>query len=150
MNIFNALREDHDTQRILIDSLVTTEGDSNARELLFQQIKVELQAHAVAEERHFYAPLMGHDLTQEKSRHSIAEHHKIDKSIDKLESTDYSSPAWLVEAKQLQHLIHHHLKEEEHEVFQLGGKALKANEKQSLANDYIQEMKEQREILTSK
>lgn len=149
MNIFEALREDHDTQRILVDSLVKTEGDSNARDMLFKQIKVELQAHAAAEERHFYVPLMGYDMTQEKSRHSVAEHHRIDKLIGKLETLDYSSAAWLVEAKKLQHLVHHHLEEEEQEVFQLGGRVLAEQEKRALGTDYEAEMESQREALSS-
>jgi hemerythrin superfamily protein len=63
MNIFEALREDHDTQRLLVDSLVETQGDSQARKTFFEQVKTELEAHAVAEERHFYVPLMDDDLT---------------------------------------------------------------------------------------
>lgn len=37
-------------------------------------------------------------LTQEASRHGIAEHHQM----DPLESTDFSSPAWLVAARDYQ------------------------------------------------
>ncbi|GAA0402943.1 hypothetical protein GCM10009133_09590 [Cocleimonas flava] len=107
-------------------------------------MKTELKAHAVAEERHFYIPLMEHDLTQEKSRHSVAEHHEIDEMIEKLEETDYSSSAWLVEAKKLQHRIHHHLDEEEQEVFQMGGRVLSDKEKTDLASEYDKEMTNQK------
>ena len=47
-----------------------------------------------------------------------------------------SSSAWLVAAKKLHHLVHHHLSEEEHEVFQLAGKALTEGQKESLAKQY--------------
>ena len=47
-----------------------------------------------------------------------------------------SSSAWLVAAKKLHHLVHHHLSEEEHEVFQLAGKALTEGQKESLAEQY--------------
>ncbi|MGO3850482.1 MAG: hemerythrin domain-containing protein, partial [Pseudoalteromonas prydzensis] len=50
--------------------------------------------------------------------------------------TDMSSPAWLVTAKKLHHLVHHHLTEEEHEIFQLAGKALSEEQKLSLAEKY--------------
>lgn len=144
MNIFEALRKDHDLQRKLVDQLIETHGKSDEREKLFQWIKAELKSHATAEERCFYVPLMQHDMTQEKSRHSIAEHHEMDEMLEKLEKTEHSSPAWLVEAKNLQHRVHHHLDEEELEVFQLGGRVLTDAQKADLADEYQQEMTEQK------
>lgn len=140
MNIFEALREDHEKQRTLLDILVRTHGDSEGRNELFDRVKRELESHAAAEERHFYVPLMEHDLTQDKARHSVAEHNDIDECLKKLEKTDYSSPAWVGYAKQLHELVNHHLDEEEHQVFQLAGKALSESEKSILATEYRQEM----------
>ena len=145
MNIYERLRKDHDIQRELIDNLIETQGDSDQRDHLFAQIRTELQSHAAAEERCFYAPLMEHDLTLEKSRHGVAEHHEIDELLEQLEQTDYSSPAWLTTAKQLAHQIHHHLDEEEQEVFQLSGKVLSDTQKTALSKNYQAEMDSQRE-----
>ena len=69
MNIFETLRKDHDVQRKIADDLIQTHGESTSREALFSNLKTELKAHAVAEERHFYNPLMEHDLT--KKNHDI-------------------------------------------------------------------------------
>lgn len=145
MNIFESLRRDHDLQRDLVDRLTETHGDSAERDALFARVRDQLKRHATAEERCFYVPLMEHDLTQDKARHSVAEHHAIDELIATLESTEYSSPGWLTAAKQLAHKVHHHLDEEEHEVFQLAGKALSDELKLSLAADYLAEMEAQRE-----
>jgi len=144
MNIFEALREDHEIQRTLIDKLVNTSGDNDLRRNMFNKLKRELAIHADAEERHFYVPLIESDLTQEKARHSIAEHHEMDELVEKLEETDMSSSAWLVYMKDLAHKVEHHLDEEEQEVFQMAGKALKEKEKTSLAKDYKKEMTERR------
>lgn len=144
MNIFESLREDHEIQRTLAELLTKTEGDSDKRDELFQKLKHELEIHADAEERHFYIPLIESDLTQEKARHSIAEHHEMDELIEELEETDYSSPGWLVTAKKLQEKVVHHLDEEEHEVFQMAGKALTERQKESLGNDYRAAMEENR------
>ena len=144
MNIFEALREDHAIQRDLIDQLVKTSGDSDKRKELFDQLKKELALHEDAEERHFYVPLLEVDMTQEKARHSIAEHHEMDELVEKIEETDRSSSAWLVYMKELAHQVEHHLDEEEQEVFQLAGKALNETEKKSLAKDYQDYMKENR------
>ncbi len=136
MNIFEALRHDHDKQRSLVDALIETHGDSPKRQSLMDDLKTELEEHAKFEERFFYNPLMCDDLTQEKARHSVAEHHDIDELIEELEQTDMSSSAWLVTAKKLHHIVHHHLEEEEQEVFQLAGKALTEHQKQTLADKY--------------
>ncbi len=144
MNIFEALRTSHETQRALADQLIRTQGNSDDRDLLFKELRAELAAHAAAEERFFYVPLIAHDMTQEPSRHGIAEHHEMDELVEKLEETDFSSPAWLATAKELHHKIYHHLKDEEQGVFQLAGKVLTEAEKISLAKDYEGEFVSQR------
>lgn len=144
MNIFEALRVSHDTQRSLADHLIKTEGDSGERQTLFGELKRELAAHAAAEERFFYVPLIAHDMTQEPSRHGIAEHHQMDKLVEELEKTERSSPAWLAAAKKLHHKIHHHLEDEEKSVFQLAGKVLTEAEKTALAKAYEGEFVSQR------
>ena len=144
MNIFEALRTSHETQRALADQLIRTQGNSDDRDLLFKELRAELSAHAAAEERFFYVPLIAHDMTQEPSRHGIAEHHEMDELVEKLEDTDFSSPAWLATAKELHHKIYHHLKDEEQGVFQLAGKVLTEAEKISLAKDYEGEFVSQR------
>lgn len=140
INIFEALREDHEKQRTLVKLLTETHGDSDGRDELFSRLKRELEHHAQAEERYFYTPLMQSDLTQEKARHSIAEHHELDELVEQLEETDFASPGWLATAKKLAERLVHHLDEEEQEVFQLAGKALPEESKQSLAGSYCEHM----------
>ena len=140
MNIFEALRHDHDKQRELVDALIQTHGDTTERHALMNELKTELEDHAKFEERFFYNPLMCDDLTQEKARHSVAEHHEIDELIEQLEDTKMSSSAWLKTAKKLNELVHHHLSEEEREVFQLAGKALTEDQKETLATRYNKAM----------
>ncbi|MCF1422263.1 hemerythrin domain-containing protein [Mangrovimonas futianensis] len=144
MNIFEAIRKDHDIQRDLLDKLVDTSGDSKKKDELFKKIKKELQVHANAEERHYYKPLIDVDVMQEKARHGIAEHHEIDELIEELEETEYDSSAWLKIAKDLKHKVEHHLEDEEHKFFQLSGKVLSENQKTALAKEYMDYMEENR------
>lgn len=144
MNVFEALREDHDIQRKLLELLSETTGDEESRRQGFKALKTELTGHAAAEEQYFYAHLMQHEQTQDKARHSVAEHHDIDECLEKLEETDYSSPEWLKSLKELQHLVTHHLDEEEQEVFQMAGKVLTNKQKDDLAGQYRQEMQQRR------
>lgn len=140
MTIFEAIRNDHETQRTLMDLVTKTHGDSEGREETWPRLKAEIQAHAAAEERFFYVPLMEHDVTQEAARHSVAEHKELDDFIEKLDETDMSSSAWLSTAKNLQERLFHHLDEEETEVFPVAGRVLGEDEKDSLGSDYETDM----------
>lgn len=138
--IFEALREDHEKQRTLVDLLTKTEGASDGRSELFDRLRAQLEAHAAAEERFFYAPLMEHDLTQEAARHSVAEHKELDDFVEQLEEYDQSGSQWLPTAKRLAERLIHHLDEEEREVFPVAGKALSDDEKTALGRDYRHDM----------
>lgn len=85
MTIFEALRISHDIQRELAQKLIANQGDSAERHALFSQLKQELAVHSVAEERHFYIPLMQQDAGVDLSRHAMAEHHQMDEMIEDLE-----------------------------------------------------------------
>jgi hypothetical protein len=143
VNIFEALRESHERQRTYAKALIHTSGDSPERVEAYKQLKSELQAHATAEERHFYIPLMEFDNGIDLSRHGIAEHHEMDEMMEELDDTEMSSPAWLVTAKKLSEKVHHHLEEEEQRFFQMAGKLLNDKQKESLAGQYEKEYKAQ-------
>lgn len=85
MTIFEALRISHDIQRELAQKLIANQGDSAERHALLSQLKQELAVHSVAEERHFYIPLMQQDAGVDLSRHAMAEHHQMDEMIENLE-----------------------------------------------------------------
>ena len=142
MNIFEALRQDHEKQRLLLKILVETHGDTAARREYFDELKDELERHATSEERHFYLPLMDDDNAVELSRHGIAEHHEIDKLVEKLDGTEFSSPAWLRFLKQLKEQVEHHLDDEEQEFFQIAGRILNEKQKKALGEAYRNEMSE--------
>lgn len=143
MNIFEALRESHDRQRTYADALIQTSGDTPERVEAYKQLKSELQAHATAEERHFYMPLMEFDNGVDLSRHAISEHHEMDEMMEALDATEMSSPSWLATAKKLSEKVHHHLEEEEQKFFQMAGKLLDDQQKETLAGQYQKEYKAQ-------
>ena len=146
MNIFEALRESHDVQRELAEQLVQTSGDTPERRQLFERLKNELFAHAVAEDRYFYIPLMMADSGLNITRHALSEHHKMDELLEQLTETEFSNPGWLAIAKKLSETVHHHLKEEEHGFFQQAGKILEDKQKETLAKKYQTEYKKYKKI----
>jgi len=144
VTIFEALRADHEIQREFIDLLVETVGDSDDRSEVFVNLRRELHAHAAAEERYFYVPLMEVDTTQDKARHSVAEHKELDDFVEQLEQYDMGGSQWLQTARELRERLLHHLDEEEHEVFQIAGKVLSDADKRRLADEYASDMRRHR------
>ena len=136
MNIFEALRVSHETQRALSARLLASEPDTPERQRVFVDLKRELLAHETAEERCFYVPLIEHDETVDAARHAISEHHEMDEMVEDLEHQELNAPGWMAGAKKLCEKIEHHLKEEETRFFQEAGKVLSEAQKISLAKEY--------------
>jgi hemerythrin-like domain-containing protein len=136
MNIFEALRVSHQTQRELYARLLSSNSEKHERSHVFSELKRELLAHETAEERCFYVPLFEHDATVDAARHAISEHHQMDEMVEKMEALDDSSPQWRDLAQKLSDKIEHHLTEEEHKFFQEAGKVLTEEQKVSLAKAY--------------
>ena len=126
-NLFSVLRDDHDRQRTLATLLAKTSGDSTGRDELFTRLR---------EERTLYRSLMGHDSTMGMARHSVAEHQELDELLEELSSTDRSSPGWLAAARKLCDRVHHHVAEEELEVFPWAGRVLTEAQKLELAQTF--------------
>ena len=115
--IFDRLKEDHDSHRELLDKLAQTEGASEERKNLFEQLTLELKAHASAEEQALYSTMLRKPETTDETRHSVAEHHEIEEMLNDLAATDMSSSAWLSKFNDLDHDYRHHIDEEEEEHF---------------------------------
>ncbi len=143
-NIFEALRADHDRQRELVSKLTDTRGEAGARPELFAELRRSLELHAAMEERHFYAPLMQHDATQDAARHGVAEHKELDDLVEALERYEMSGPKWIEVAEELEHRLEHHLAEEEREFFPVAGRVLTEEQKVGLAGAYEAGMAEMR------
>jgi hemerythrin superfamily protein len=137
MNIFEALRLSHDTQRALAVQILGT--GSPERDSLYLDFRHELAAHAAAEERCFYLPLIEHDSTMAQARHGMAEHHEMDELVEALNQIESASSAWIPQFEKLQHKVLHHLEDEEHSIFQLAGKVLTEQKKTELARAYEEE-----------
>ncbi|MBC7438199.1 MAG: hemerythrin domain-containing protein [Bdellovibrionales bacterium] len=136
MNIFEALRVSHDTQRALAARLMASGPDGPERHKIFLDLKRELKVHETAEERCFYVPLIEHDATVSAARHAIHEHHQMDEMVEDLEGRPVNGPGWMNGARTLCEKVEHHLKEEETKFFQEAGKVLTEGQKMSLAKDY--------------
>lgn len=134
-DIFDALIEKHEVQRALCDKLEKTEGEAQ-RKAVYEDLKLELQAHAAAEERHLYVPVMQHDEGLDLSRHAITEHHEMDEMMETLDDGRIGKEKWDKTCADLIHKVRHHLEEEEDEFFQEARKILDTDLQQRLGALY--------------
>lgn len=134
--IYDALRESHERQRSLCRQLLRTPPHGERRRDVFKTLRVELAAHAAAEERYLYIPIMMDDAGLDPSRHALHEHHQMDELVEDLRKGHLFDRGWLAIAKKLSEKVHHHLREEEKKFFQASGKLLGERRKISLARSY--------------
>ncbi|MFZ5550447.1 MAG: hemerythrin domain-containing protein [Pseudomonadota bacterium] len=135
--IYEELRASHTRQRQLCNSLVRTQAKNPAkRQALFRELRIELAAHAAAEERYLYVPILMFDMGLNSARHALSEHHAMDELVEDLHKLDPSGEAWGAKASELAHKVRHHLKEEETKFFQVSGKLLTPKQKTQLARQY--------------
>ena len=131
--IFADLKADHDRHRDLLARLAETKGDSAERRDLFEAFRVEVTAHAAAEEESLYATMLARPELRDEARHSVAEHKEIDDFLTELFEMEMSSPAWLPKFKEMRHRYEHHIDEEEEEMFPAAAKDLPQAEQARLA-----------------
>ncbi|MDR7096070.1 hemerythrin domain-containing protein [Hydrogenophaga laconesensis] len=146
-NIYEALRESHETQRTLCRRLLRTKPDDPKAQEIFDTLRIELAAHAAAEERYLYAQILFDDMGLSSSRHALAEHHEIDECVEAMEEARGKPEAWMALARKLSHEVHHHLREEERKFFQLSGKILSDKQKVSLATRYRRDLDRMRSVV---
>jgi hypothetical protein len=116
-DIFTILKSDHDFHREMLAKIAETSGDTPERHELFEAFRVEVTAHAAAEEQSLYATMLADPELQDDGRHSVAEHKEIDDMLGELQETDMATGAWLTKFKEMRHRYEHHIEEEEEEMF---------------------------------
>ncbi|HMN79064.1 MAG TPA: hemerythrin domain-containing protein [Burkholderiaceae bacterium] len=145
--VYEALRESHVRQRELCRRLLRARAGDRLRVELFRELRQELAAHAAAEERFLYAPILMDDRGLDPSRHAIGEHHEIDELVEALGKLSHAGDAWLEQARKLSHKVHHHLREEEKKFFQLSGRILTEPQKRRLGGRYRRDFERMKQVL---
>ncbi|GAA5233508.1 hemerythrin domain-containing protein [Verticiella sediminum] len=149
-NIYEALRASHELQRSLCRKLLRAAPQGERRTQIYRELRIELAAHAAAEERFLYAPMLMDDMGLDSSRHALAEHHEIDELVEALGKADPQGERWLDKAKSLSEEVHHHLREEERKFFQISGKILTESQKHRLATRYLKDYERMKGVLAQK
>lgn len=132
--IFDRLKQDHDTHRQLFAKMADAEREKNEDRLekLFEQFKVEVTAHAAAEEETLYATMLAQPDLREDAQHSVSEHKEIDDYLEELDDLKFNGEAWRKKFAEMKKRYLHHIDEEEEEMFPDAAKELSAAEEAKL------------------
>ena len=145
--IYDHLSDSHARQRGLFRKLLRSKPGTD-RQTHFTALRLELAAHAAAEERYLYAVILMQDAGLKSSRHALSEHHDIDEIIEDIQKLDKAGSAWMPKARELSRKVHHHLREEENKFFQVSGKLLSQASKVRLGRQYEKDYRRMLGVLT--
>lgn len=126
MDIYMYLKKDHKHVTNLMDEVLLARN-SDHREALFEEIKLELQLHADAEEATFYKAIESatrSKAVEEQMEHADEEHDEIRDYLEKLSALSIDSEEWIEQFGEFKHAVSHHVKEEENEIFEKARKYL--------------------------
>ena len=129
--IFARLKQDHDKHRAMLAEIDTAKD--GARRDLFEAFRVEVTAHAAAEEESLYATMLAKPDLREDAQHSVSEHKEIDDFLEELDALDIESELWTKTFGKMRHRYEHHIGEEEEEMFPDAAKELSAEEEARIA-----------------
>jgi hypothetical protein len=131
--IFRDLKEDHDRQRALLERVGRNSGASDARREAFLTLRLDLQAHAAAEEEALYATMLANPDLREDARHSVSEHKEVDDYLGKMMDAEFGSTEWEALFSEMRHRYQHHIDEEERDMFPAAAAKLSAEEEARIA-----------------
>lgn len=131
--IFEDLKADHDRQRVLLKQVGDGKGTDTPRREAFETLRLELQAHAAAEEESLYATMLADPELREDARHSVSEHKEVDDFLGELIELEFGSWEWDQKFAEMRHRYEHHIDEEEEDMFPAASKRLPAEVEEKLA-----------------
>lgn len=113
--IFADLKKDHDRHRKLLEQIDSADADNRGD--LFEAFRVEVTAHAAAEEESLYATMLAKPDLRDEARHSVAEHKEIDDFFEDMADLSADSSEWKSKFDEMRHRYEHHIDEEEEDMF---------------------------------
>jgi hemerythrin superfamily protein len=143
MDALGLLKKDHDAIKKLLEDLDgTTERAVKTRQDLFGRLKFSLTVHEQMEETVLYPALKEHAETRDIVLEAYEEHDVVDKVLGDLEATPFDDDSWHAKLKVMSENLHHHIEEEEGEMFEQVRKVFDRNVLESLG-EQMQEIKTQ-------
>jgi hemerythrin superfamily protein len=121
MAIWQTIKDDHDKVEGLFEKIDECE-ESDERTQLIAQLKTELEAHSMGEEKVVYPELAKIDELKDKIAHSREEHDTVAKLMRRIVKADEDEQTTLL--TELEEAVQDHVAEEEDEIIPVGEKEI--------------------------
>ena len=121
MAIWQTIKDDHDTVEALFEQIDACE-EAEERTQLIAQLKTELEAHSEGEEKAVYPELKKIDELKDMVAHSLEEHDKVAKLLQRIVKADEEEQAKLL--AELEEAVQDHVEEEEDEIIPIAEKEI--------------------------
>lgn len=118
MDIYEALKRDHDEVFVLFETLFDTDSTAvrNRREA-FVRLSRALKAHSSAEKALLYPLLENHEQTHDLVEHAAERYSRMDKLLREMSSMNHQGEAWMDKCRALHKDVEAHVDEEENRIF---------------------------------
>lgn len=139
MNIYEALKKDHDEVKELLSELISLDVGDDYRFVLVEEIRNALVPHSRAEESVFYNAIRAVASEKEdKSEvmHGFKEHLEAETLLRALQVMDKMNMDWKATAEKLLAALEHHIQEEETEIFSAAQKLFSEEEALSMGEAF--------------
>ncbi len=148
-DIYADLKRDHDKQRKMLKELAEL-TDTAKRGTLFETFRLEVQAHAAAEEESLYATMLRDPELRDDARHSVSEHKEVDDLLAEMTELEVSSDEWNEKFFHMRRRYEHHITEEEEEMFPAAADELDSKTEEELAAIYEERKPEELKLAKEK
>lgn len=138
MEIYEALKKDHEAIKDLLDELVALQPDDEYRYVVIEEIRNLLIPHSRAEESVFYNSLRAVNADKKIVFHGFQEHLEAETLLRTLQVMDKVNMDWKGVAEKLREAITHHVQEEETEIFDEAINAFTPEESIAMADAFEQ------------
>lgn len=138
MEIYEALKKDHEEIKSLLDELIALQTDDEYRYVLIEEIRNHLIPHSRAEESVFYNSLRAVNADKKVVFHGFQEHLEAETLLRTLQVMDKVNMDWKATAEKLRDAINHHVEEEESDIFDEARNAFTSEEAIAMADAFEQ------------
>lgn len=138
MEIYEALKKDHDDVKELLDELVSLRDDDEYRYVLIEEIRNHLIPHSRAEESVFYNTLRAVNADKKIVFHGYQEHLEAETLLRTLQVMDRMNMDWKATAEKLRDAVYHHVEDEESEIFAEARAAFTREEAEAMCDAFEQ------------
>ncbi len=144
-DIIDLIVEDHVPLKTLIEILKNEKLGRSAKAEQFEEFAFMLTCHAKAEEEALYVAMKNFDALKVPSFEGDTSHAIADQLVQEINATPDDNE-WLAKVKVLAESVEHHIEEEEMNMLKLVAKAIPAEQRQVMGDEYIR-LKDEYEML---